>query len=117
MAIRTKAVRDKGSHKIVRAITVTEDNVEEIVAWINRHGGAANGHGVRIFQERTRPARVRLLQRNYGENWGKRDWRVATVGDTILKIDFAAGEDHREKAGAEFVRVKAEAFAAEYVAA
>lgn len=113
MAVRTKAVRDKGSHKIVRSITITETNLKDIVEYITRNGGiafATSGAG-------DKPVRIRIKQRNYGENWGKRDWRVAAVGDSIVRIDFAKGEDHREKAGAEFIRVKKANFDKEFVAA
>ncbi len=100
MAIRTKKYKNvdpTGEIRYVRAIEVKESNVEEIAAYINRNGGAATARGQRLFEGRLRPARIRLKQLNFGENWGKRDWRVATLGDWIVKNE--GGEFFRMKPG------------------
>lgn len=91
----------------VRAVQVTEKNLTDLVAYICRNGGAATGHN---FIPPKRRARIRILQRNYGFNWGKRDWRVAELGDYIIREDFKKGEFSREEDAVEFSRVKAKDF-------
>lgn len=109
MAIRTKKYRyNAGGDRRVRAIQITEKNLTEIVAYISRNGGAATGHLGR--PEFKRPARIRIKQRNYGETWGKVDWRVAEIGDYIVRYDFPKGEFYRDKGAIEFARVKARDF-------
>ena len=91
MAIRTKKYRLKDDRtRQMRAIQITEKNLAEVVAYICRHGGAATGHLGNTASNR--PARIRIKQRNYGKNWGKRDWRVAKLGDWIVRHDFPKKE-------------------------
>lgn len=81
MAIRTKKfVSDSGE---VRAIKITEKNLEDIVEYILRNGGAANGRLARPAFKR--PARIRIKQWTHGETWSKKDWRVAVAGDWIVR--------------------------------
>lgn len=118
MAIRTKAYRDTSTNEVLRGVIVNEKNVDEIVGWINRNGGAATGRGERVYEGRRRPARVRLKQRNFGKNWGKRDWRVAALGDLVIKIDFKKDERYEgSPAGSEFVRIKFDKIEQHFVAA
>lgn len=108
MAIRTKKYRHKaGGTRHVRAVRITEKNLTELVAYINRNGGAATGHNGDTASGR--PARIRIKQRNFGENWGKRDWRVARVGDFIVKHDFS-DEPVEGLPSIEFSRVKDDTF-------
>jgi len=96
MAIRMKTfVTPDGEY--FRAIKITEKNLTELVAHIVRHGGAATGHLAR--PEFKRPARIRIKQRNFGNHWGKVDWRVAKIGDWIVRTEKN-----------EFLRVKQQEF-------
>lgn len=109
MAIRFKRYQHTaGGTREFYAVQITEDNIIDLTNAINQMGGAATGHIFIPGKKHTkgRPARIRILQRNYGENWGKRDWRVANVGDFIVRHKFKAGEFHREKASVEFERVR-----------
>jgi hypothetical protein len=81
----------------VRAIQITEKNLTDVVAFINRNGGAATGHNGDTRSKR--PARIRIKQLNFGENWGKRDWRVAKLGDYIVRREH-------DEFGTQFFRVK-----------
>ena len=91
----------------VRAVKITEKNLTDIVAYVCRYGGAATGHN---FIPPKRRARIRIRLRNYGETWGKRDWRVAELGDYIVMNEFKKGEFHREEDCKEFERVKGKDF-------
>lgn len=87
MAIRTKKYQyTDGCTGDMRAVQITEKNLSEVVAYICRNGGAATGHNGDTASKR--PARIRLKQRNFGKNWGKRDWRVARLGDWIVRHNF-----------------------------
>lgn len=104
MAVRTKKFEFTDGHGVkrtVRGVRITEKNIVDIVNYITRRGGAATGHvtipGTKV--KKVRPGRIRLRQLNFGENWGKRDWRVANVGDAIIVHDLAEGR-------IEFERVK-----------
>lgn len=81
MSIRFRKFRSEDGAFERQAIKITEANIDEIVAHIQRHGGSAfvtkGAEG--------KPRRIRIKQRNFGRNWGKRDWRVAQVGDYIVK--------------------------------
>lgn len=113
MAIRTKEYRfTAGGSRRVRAIRITEKNLSELVAYIVRNGGAATGHNGDTASGR--PARIRIKQRNYGHNWGKIDWRVAKIGDFIVRHDFKAGEHSRGTKSVEFERVKPAEFEATF---
>lgn len=110
MAIKTKKYKHQVHGNVVRGIKITEKNLTEVVLWINRNGGAATGHNGDTRSNR--PPRIRIKQLNFGENWGKRDWRVAKVGDTIIRVDH---EKHTNEYGTwpastDFYRVKAEHF-------
>jgi hypothetical protein len=86
MAIRFKKYRHKaGGTRVFRAIRVTEKNIPELVAYICRNGGAATGHTGDT--KSGRPPRIRIKQRTFGNGWTKRDWRVAKVGDFIVRYD------------------------------
>ena len=89
----------------VRAVKITEKNLTDIVAYISKHGGAATGH---LFIPPNRRARIRIRQLNYGYDWGKRDWRVAELGDYIVQREFEATIDRPTYV--EFMRVKASEF-------
>lgn len=114
MAIRTKKYTftdGHGNKRIVRGVRITEKNIVDVVNYITRRGGAATGH-VTIPGTKTkkvRPGRIRLRQLNFGENWGKRDWRVANVGDAIIVHD-ANKEFSQIGFDVEFERVKAADF-------
>lgn len=83
MAIRTKKYRHRvGGTRKIRALVLTEKNLPDVVAYICKNDGAATGHLGNTASGR--PARIRLKQRNYGETWGKTDWRVAKIGDIIV---------------------------------
>lgn len=105
MAIRFKKYKSKldRSHVEVMAVKVTEANIPELVEHICRRGGAATGHITIPAKKggKVRPARIRLRQRNFGKTWGKRDWRVAEVGDYIIRTEN--DEFYRDK-GDEFER-------------
>lgn len=112
MAIRTRRYRNKFNDRIVNAVQITDTNIVDIVNHITRNSGAATGHvtipGSKVKKER--PGRIRLRQRNFGENWGKLDWRVANVGDWIVRHEYEIdGEKFTE-----FYRVKAHAFPLDY---
>ena len=93
MAIRTKKFRHLGTHQEVRAIQITEKNLTDLVAYICRNGGAATGHTGRTYNVTPkgksihRPARIRIKQFTFGHSWSKRDWRVAYIGDVIVRND------------------------------
>ena len=53
------------------------------MSYIVRNGGIATDHNGR--PEFKRPARIRIKQLTYGKNWSKNDWRVAHVGDYIVR--------------------------------
>lgn len=113
MGIRFKkyidTIKTSGPREQVRAIRVTEKNIAELVAYINRHGGAATGHNGDTRSGR--PARIRLKQRNFGKRWGKLDWRVAQVGDYI--VEESVPEEYQTKLGpVEFFRIKRDLFEA-----
>lgn len=114
MSIRTKGFRHEWTHKEVRAVQITEKNLTDLVAYICRNGGAATGHLGRNYNVTPkgktihRRARIRIKQLTSGGGkngyWTKLDWRVAYIGDWIVK-DVETGQ---------FVRVKAEDFDALY---
>ena len=83
MAIRTKKYWSSARLGVYRAVQITHENLAEVVSYICRNGGIATGHGER--PEYKRPARIRIKQKTFGENWTKNDWRVALVGDFIVR--------------------------------
>lgn len=105
MAIRTKEYRfTAGGNRRVRAIRVTEKNLAELVAYVNRNGGEALGLAD------THPEtgdvtnhKIRIKQMNHTASGSKRDWRVARVGDFIVKHE-----------NGEFERVKDDEFEAKF---
>lgn len=109
MAIRFKKYRHKaGGDRTFGALRITENNMTELVAYINKNGGSA----FVTSGSKGKPKRIRIKQRNFGKNWGKIDWRVALVGDFILRHQFEAGELFREKKSVEFERVREDDFEA-----
>lgn len=119
MALRFKRFQHTaGGTREFYAVQITEQNIPEIVVAICNNGGAATGHYSippvkvpgRKHPTKGRRGRIRLRQRNYGYNWGKVDWRVAEIGDWIVRHHFKAGELSCEKASVEFERVKAADF-------
>lgn len=102
MAIRTKRYKSKVNGAVVKAVVITENNIADLVAYIVRNGGAATGHNGDTASGR--PARVRVKQLNYGDNWGKRDWRVGRLGDSIIRYEYP--ESEYGPAGTEFARVR-----------
>lgn len=111
MVIRFKKYKDVDNGDVIKAIRITEANVKELGYYINRQGGiclVTNSAG-------KKPYRIRVKQRNYGENWGKIDWRVANIGDYIIRHEFPNGEHHREKGALEFSRVRKSRFEAALV--
>lgn len=115
MAIRTKKFRRIYTDQEVRAIQITTENLTDIVAYICRNGGAATGHLGRSYnvtrsgKAAHRPPRIRIKQEthgigHYGE-WSKIDWRVAKLGDWIVR-----------NADGSFERVKANEFEHRFVA-
>jgi hypothetical protein len=113
MAIRTKKytfIDGRGVKRVVRGVRITEKNIVDVVNYITRRGGAATGHlTIPGKNTKERPGRIRLRQLNFGENWGKRDWRVANVGDAIIVHD-ANKEFSQIGFDVEFERVKAADF-------
>lgn len=101
MAIRMKKYKSHLAE--VRAIKITEKNLEDVVEYILRNGGAANGRLAR--PDFKRPARIRIKQFTFGRTWSKMDWRVALVGDWVIRYEDGS-----------FARVKAGTFAKEYTA-
>lgn len=101
MAIRTKKYKSHLAE--VRAIKITEKNLEDVVAWITNNGGAANGRLAR--PDFKRPARIRIKQFTFGRTWSKKDWRVALIGDWIIRYEDGS-----------FARVKGGTFTTEYTA-
>lgn len=89
---------------MVQAVEITMANLTDLVWYICENGGGATGHLGDTASKR--PARIRIKQRNYGENWGKYDWRVAKLGDYIVIHNFRAGTYGREFESMEFSRVK-----------
>lgn len=83
MAIRTKKYRHLGTGVEVKAVKITLANLTDLVAYICRNGGAATGHLGR--PEYNRPARIRIKQLTFGATWSKFDWRVANLGDYIVR--------------------------------
>lgn len=104
MAIRTKKYWTSTQLGVYRAVQITEKNLIDLVSYIVRNGGIATGHLER--PEYKRPARIRIKQRNFGNHWGKIDWRVANVGDYIVRNE-----------NDEFFRVKAVDFLRDYAPA
>ncbi len=103
MAIRTKKYRHLGTNQEVRATKITEKNFTDLVAYICRNGGGATGHLAR--PQFKRPARIRIKQLTFGHGWSKNDWRVALLGDWIVRNENNT-----------FERVKADDFDRRYVA-
>lgn len=103
MAIRTKKYRHLGTHQEVKAVQITLKNLTDLVAYICRNGGGATGHTGHV--QFNRPARIRIKQRTFGHGWSKNDWRVAHVGDWIVRNENNT-----------FERVKADDFDRRYVA-
>ncbi|AWN03418.1 hypothetical protein PBI_COUNT_97 [Microbacterium phage Count] len=83
MAIRTKKYWTSAQLGVYRAVQITEKNLAEVVSYISRNGGIATGHNAR--PEFKRPARIRIKQLTFGKNWSKNDWRVAAIGDFIVR--------------------------------
>lgn len=83
MAIRTKKYWTSARLGLYRAVQITDNNLADVVSYICRNGGIATGHNDR--PEFNRPARIRIKQKTYGKNWYKLDWRVARVGDFIVR--------------------------------
>ena len=109
MAIRFKKHKHRaGGDRRFGALRITENNMTELVAYINKNGGSA----FVTSGAKNKAKRIRIKQRNYGNNWGKVDWRVANVGDFIVRHEFAAGELGREKKSIEFERVREDDFEA-----
>ena len=109
MAIRFKKYRHTidGTYE-VKALQITEANIPDLVNHICRHGGAVTGHlyipPVKIgkIEKKARKARIRIRQRNFGEHWGKLDWRVATVGDYILRHEINGKYEFERVKGGDF---------------
>lgn len=66
----------------LRAVKLTEDNLHAVAVTIRAHGWPAFVIGG--ANERN-PRRITIRQRNFGNYWGKMDWRIAKVGDYIAK--------------------------------
>lgn len=116
MAIRFKKYKfTVGGKHIFRAVRITEKNYLEIVNYVNRNGGQAEGSVFITKDGDELNHKIRVRQRNYGENWGKRDWRVARVGDFIVRYDFDADLQARGFEPVEFARVKEDEFEASAV--
>lgn len=105
MSIRFRKFRSEDGAFERQAIKITEKNIDEVVAYILRNGGSAF-----VTQgAEGKPRRIRIKQRNFGRNWGKRDWRVATVGDYIVKAPVRT-EYQAALGKTEFWREKGAAF-------
>lgn len=100
MSVRFKKyAHNGGTARPIRAIRLTENNIDAVAEYVCKNGGAAfvtQGAGGKA-------RRLRIKQLNFGENWGKRDWRVAVVGDFVLYVEedrvkdfFRMKEDHFE---------------------
>lgn len=96
MAIRTKKYTAVDGFVRVRAVKITAANLTDLVAYICRNGSAATGH--LGHPEYNRPARIRIKQWTHGANWSKLDWRVAKVGDWIVRGDGPYDAFYRVKA-------------------
>ena len=104
MAIRTKAYRSKaGGNREVRAVRISEKNWEELAAYIDRNGGIANASAYVTKDGDLLNHTIRVYQQNPNTKWKGRGWRVARVGDWIVKNEEG-----------EFSRVKDDVFEAEY---
>ena len=80
----------------IMAVKITLKNIPELVAHICTRGGAATGH---VGDTKSgHKARIRLKQHTFGKGWTKRDWRVARVGDYIVRTKD--GDYRRIKGGA-----------------
>jgi len=108
MAIRFKKYKAKGTgNDGLFAIRITDANIDEIAEYIKKNGGSA----FVTSGAEGKPRRLRIKQRNFGENWGKRDWRVAVVGDFVSRRDVEP--EFRPVLGKlEFSRVKEDVFEA-----
>lgn len=105
MAIRTKEYRFKaGGNRRVRAIRITEKNFIEISSYINRNGGQAEALWLTLKSGDVANHRIRIKQMNHMPKGSKRDWRLARVGDFIVKYEDDS-----------FARVKDDVFEAEFV--
>lgn len=103
MAIRTKEYRYKaGGNRRIRAIRITEKNISELVAFINRNGGKASE---RELKNGGQP-RIDIYQVNHGPTHSRRGWRVAQLGDFIVKYENGT-----------FARIKDDVFEAEFALA
>lgn len=85
MAIRTKKYFSNITGRVVRVAKITDTNLTDLVAYICRNGGGATGHFAR--PEFNRPARIRIKQITQGLTWSKMDWRVAHIGDYIIRYE------------------------------
>lgn len=105
MAIRTKEYRFKaGGNRRVRALRITEKNYVELSAYINRNGGESEALDLRLDNGDLVNQRIRIKQMNHMPKGSKRDWRLARVGDFIVKYEDGS-----------FARVKDDVFEAEFV--
>lgn len=103
MAIQPKKYKTLGAGFEVKVVKITIKNLTDLVAYICRNGGAATGHIGR--PEYNRPARIRIKQQTYGNGWSKKDWRVANLGDYIIRWE-----------NGDFERIKAADFDNHFVA-
>lgn len=107
MSIRFRKYNFKSNEYLghhVMAIKVTLKNIPELVAHICTRGGAATGHVGNTPSGHK--ARIRLKQFTNGVTWHKWDWRVARVGDYIVRNSDGS-----------YSRIKAAKFEDEYARA
>lgn len=107
MSIRFKKYQiNNKTEAPLKAIRLTERNLEEVVAYVNRNGGEAKSHDTGI----------KIRQHNYGEDWGKLDWRVARVGDFVCFLEWIEPADgiHKRQSFKEFFRIKEDHFEASH---
>jgi aryl-alcohol dehydrogenase-like predicted oxidoreductase len=83
MSIHTRKYKSINRDEVARVVQIKEENLLGIVAYICRNGGAATGHNAR--PQFNRPARIRIKQLTQGKTWSKFDWRVALIGDYIIR--------------------------------
>lgn len=80
MKVEFKKYRSKEDGFERLAVKLTEENLDAVSMYIGNHGGAAF-----VFDfDSDKPKHIEIKQLNFGRTWGKRDWRVAKIGDYIL---------------------------------
>lgn len=75
--IRTKSLMNPHGGALERGVRVTKNNVNNLVAWINKNGGKAEFIAETSTTNFAKSRRLRVKT--------KKGWRVAFIGDVILR--------------------------------